>query len=114
MSGKLRTYTKSNLVDFYTDVLRAIDNPDEHTWFGKHVGLCSQIYRWADTHNISVIVGDQLYQRQLRLFKDAGLNHFFPFNNGNAAAYAYEGNLNSHYTNPARLDWVKRGAANEL
>ena len=92
------------LVQFYKSLLGWLDNPSEKYIFTHTVGLCTNLSLYCEMLGLNYSQ-EQEAKRQLEAqFEEAGLSSMLPFNDA-THRYALESNK---YTNPKRLDWIKR------
>ena len=94
------------LTQFYKTLLDWLANPSEEHHFKHGVGLCTNLSLYCFMLELDYRQ-EQEAKRQLEAqFDLAGLDIRTPFNN-TANPYSEERNK---YTNPKRLDWIKRHA----
>lgn len=95
------------LIQFYKTLLDWLDNPSEEYPFSHRVGLCTNLNLYCEMLKLDYSHEERQAKRQLEAqFDLAGLDIRTPFNN---AANPYDLERNK-YTNPKRLDWIKRHA----
>lgn len=89
---------------FYRELLIWIKagTPHTHPVFVDSRGICSNYKIWCEYYNKR----DNLLKAS---FKAAGLDTWYPFNNS-CEDYHYECQHHLIYTNPARLEWIRKHA----
>ena len=94
------------LTQFYKEMQAWVDAgcPD-HAIFRRNLGLCGNLSNWDFTHRTE----PELYEVQRDKFLSVSLSEDYPFNL-NIVEWELEQADNALYTNPKRLDWIKRHA----
>ena len=101
------------LTQFYKDMQAWVDAGCPTGSFSSSYGLCTnlRVHVWANRGSTSEV---ELHDRILQLagemrdqFSAAGLDPVYPFNEG-FADFDLESISCTKYTNPKRLDWIKR------
>lgn len=74
-----------------------------HAIFKRDEGLCVNLSRWLAGQPTSAVEDEELENYQTELFRKAGLDATYPFNNGSGDEFYAEYKM---YQNQARLRWV--------
>lgn len=91
--------------EFCQHVLAESGNPESKV---HNRGLCSSLWEYMQTFEVSVFVRNAVYDYQTGLFEDAGLNPLYPWNSSHEA-YKLDMRIR-HSMHGARLEWVKEHA----
>lgn len=96
------------LTQFYKDWLAWLDegaNP-KHKTFKRITGLCGALNSWCRKKNLTMTEYIWISQKMTQQFKDAGLNPYCPFDNGQGA-YFDSAQYGTCHKNPKRIQWVR-------
>lgn len=95
------------LTDFYRDYAAWLDaGAPRNDIFFKRYGLCFCLRRWLEANGVREYLKCDMDLQ----FIEAGLDPFFPFNDGEVKGYQKENKNHSCHLNPARVAWVREHA----
>ncbi len=94
------------LTRFYNEMQKWIDRgTPSHPYFSNKQALCWNLRKFREHHGIDI---DKYLVVQLgEQFIEAGLSMTFPFNDGSQLKFYHENEDIQHYSNKARLEWVR-------
>ncbi len=95
-----------SLSSFYQDLYKWITYKNASIPFESTEGLCENLRIWITHHDGTRGDHDYLQECLSDEFLDARRSSLYPFNSGDAKAFAHERENNLVYLNPSRLEWI--------